>query len=143
MSEVLARFEQRKRLYAPDKECSYFSAMSFHIWPCKFVQGYYKPLSRQSGKCIFSEKRNFAWSDMTLTLDLQTSSKVSAHPLSKDTLSEISAKLDQGERRTDRWAERRKDRLINIERLQREALTIFIIFFISAGNRFPTIQIYK
>lgn len=80
---------------------------------------------------------------MTLTLDLQTSSKVSAHPLSKDTLSEILAKLDQGERRTDRWGERRKDRLINIERLQREALTIFIFFFfISAGNRFPTIQIY-
>lgn len=83
------------------------------------------------------------WPWPLTTLDLQTSSKVSAHPLSKDTLSEISAKLDQGERRTDRWAERRKDRLINTERLQREALTIFIIFFISAGNRFPTIQIYK
>lgn len=52
----------------------------------------------------------------------------SVHTLCPKTLSEISAKLDQGERRTDRWAERRKDRLINIERLQREALTIFIIF---------------
>lgn len=143
MDEVLARFEQRERLYAPDKDCSYYSAMSFHIWPWKFVQGYCKPLTRLSGKCIYSEKRNCACSDMTLTLDLQTSSKVSAHPLSKDTLSEILAKLDQGERRTDRWGERRKDRLINIERLQREALTIFIFFFfISAGNRFPTIQIY-
>lgn len=142
MGEVLARFEQRERLYAPDKDYSYYSAMSFHIWPCKFVQGYYKPLSRLSGKCIFSEKRNFAWSDMTLTLDLQTSSKVSAHPLSKDTewnISQIRPRWEKDgqmggktEGQTDQYrtpAERGPNDLHH--------------FFISAGNRFPTIQIYK
>ena len=39
-----------------------------------------------SEKYICSEQRIFAWSNMTLTLNLQTSFKVTAHPLTIDNL---------------------------------------------------------
>lgn len=45
------------------------------------------------------KKGIFARANMTLTLNLQTLLKITAHPLTIDTVGEVRARLDKGERR--------------------------------------------
>lgn len=59
MDIVWARFEQRERKYAPDKDFSYNSAMKYIIWPWQLVQGYETPVIYKqclSGVYVWSKK---------------------------------------------------------------------------------------
>lgn len=86
--------EGRER-YVPYKDISYKSAMIFTFDLQNWLKVTTHPLLnssvcvkfepyRSNYKC--SEQRIFAWTDMTLILDLQISYKVTAHPLTMNNL---------------------------------------------------------
>ena len=71
----MSQIGPREKRYAPDKDFSINSAMTFTF----DLENWFK----------VTKHPIFAWFNMTLTLDLQTVFKVTAHPLTIHSVSEV------------------------------------------------------